>query len=246
MSTSEAISSRRDQSGRRALILWGAVLVLSGSGIGAGGALFFHKPPTPVDATLPDAGPAPGVPNFSPAPIVSHMTRELNLTPEQSQQVTDAYAQSLAAIKKLRSDMIVKLTAEHEKLRAAMKKTLTDVQFAQWDQHFEAMRSRMMPDAPPWRDFHHPGGPGGEMGPPDGPGRMPGMRHGPGPDGPDGPDDRPGDGADEHRHSPGPPGRDFRGEDDGPPVGPPGEPGRPGVPRPDAGGPDASPPEPPR
>ena len=66
-------------------------------------------------------------------------------------------------LRRVRSDMVVKLAAEHEKLRSAMKKTLTDVQFAQWDQRFEAMRSRMMPDGPPPRDFHHHGGPGEEM-----------------------------------------------------------------------------------
>jgi hypothetical protein len=193
MSTPQVIPPQRDRSSRRALLIWGAVLVLSGSGIGAGSALLFQKPAPPPPMVQPKPEPEPGVPNFSPAPIVSQMTRDLSLTTEQAQQVTAAYTQSLTAIRALRADMIVKLDAEHEKLRAAMKKTLTDAQFAEWDHHFEAMRTRLMPDAPPWREFHHHdhGGPGGEMRGPDGHGRwMEGM-NGNGPGAQDGPDGRP-------------------------------------------------------
>jgi hypothetical protein len=176
---------RPDRTARRALFIWGAVLVISGTGIGAGGALLFKKPPLPpADAISPNPGDTgPGIPNYDPRPIVAHMTRELNLTPDQTRQVTEAYAQSLAAIKTLRSDMIVKLTAEHDKLRVAMKKTLTDEQYAQWDQHFEAMRSRMMPDAPPWHGFGHPH-PGDDMRWDHGPGGgMPDMHDRQGPPG---------------------------------------------------------------
>lgn len=228
MSTPEANSARRNRPGRSALLIWGAVLVLSGSGIGAGGALLFRKPPAPPPLVDVKNEPDPGPPDFRAGPIVSHMSRELKLTPEQTEQVTAAYSQSLAAIKTLRADMVVKLTAEHEKLRAAMKKTLTDAQFTQWDQRFEAMRSRMMPDAPPWHDFHHHGGPGGEMEGPDGHGRGPGpggpgMMHWRGPGGSDDSEAHPGDGPDAHQVPPGPPGGQFR--NDGGTAGPRGDQG---------------------
>jgi hypothetical protein len=213
---------RPDRSGRRALLIWGMILVISGTGIGAGGALLLRKPPPPPPITDGSPGdPGPGVPNFDAGPIVQHMTRELNLTPDQAQQVKDAYGQSLTAVKALRADMIIKLTAEHEKLRAAMKKTLTDEQYARWDQRFEAMRTRMMPDAPPPRGFGHPH-PGDDMRGPDGHGG-PGMNHrGPGGGGEQddplhlgpgsGPDGRGGPPFDpEHR------GPRFQGGQEGPP-----------------------------
>lgn len=218
MSVPEVISSRHARSGRRALLIWGAVLVLSGSGIGAGGALLFHKPPPRIEPK-PISDAEPGPPDFSPGPIVSRMVRDLNLTPEQTQQVTAAWAQRLVAIKALRADMVVKLAAEHEKLRDAMKKTLTDVQFAQWDQRFEAMRSRVMPDGPPPRDFHHHGGPGEERDGLDGRGGGPGKMHGHGPGGPEGIEGRPLEGPDDRRPPLGSRG-DFR-RNDGPFTGPP-------------------------
>jgi hypothetical protein len=225
----------RDRSSRRALLIWGAVLVLSGSGIGAGSALLFQKPPPPPPIQ-PQGEPAPGVPNFSPAPIVSQMSHELNLTSQQTEQVTTAYTQSLSAIRALRADMIVKLNSEHEKLRAAMKKTLTDQQFSEWDRHFEAVRTRFMPDAPPpWDHFHHHdrGGPGPDMRGPEGReewmGR--GMR-GDGPNPPVGPEGRPEPDPND-RIPPPPGGRAFGGNDDGRPDGPG-----------DSGGPGESPPPP--
>ena len=219
MSTPQLIPPPRDLSGRRALLIWGAVLVLSGSGIGAGSALLFQRPAPPPPIIQPRPESEPGVPNFSPAPIVSQMSHELNLTSDQTEQVTAAYTQSLSAIRALRADMIVKLNAEHEKLRAAMKKTLTDAQFADWDRHFEAMRTRFMPDAPPWREFHHHdhGGPGGEMRGPDGHGRWMGEGlNGDGPGPQNGPDSRsrPGQGGPPFpRPGPG----QFDGNDSAPP-----------------------------
>jgi len=219
MSTPQLIPSPRDPSGRRALLIWGAVLVLSGSGIGAGSALLLQKPVPPPPAVGPKPEPEPGVPNFSPAPIVSQMTRDLGLTSEQAQQVTAAYTQSLSAIRALRADMIVKLNAEHEKLRAEMKKTLTDAQFADWNHHFEAMRSRLMPDAPPWREFHHHehGGPGAEMRGPDGHGRWMGEgMNGDGPGPQNGPEGRPQPGPGEPPFPRPGPGQ-FDGDTGGPP-----------------------------
>lgn len=236
MTTSPSNPIRPDRSLRRTLFVWGTILVLSGTGIGAGGALWLKKPPAPPPTGGP-GNPGPEIPNYDPKPIVSHMTRELNLTPDQEQQVTAAYAESLAAIKTLRSDMIVKLTAEHDKLRAAMKKTLTDVQYAQWDQHFEAMRSRMMPDAPPPRGFGHPH-PGDDMGGPGPRGPMPGMMGHRGPPGsdegdpehrgprdgrPGGPGDAGGPGFDPEHRGP----RFQDGPGGAPPQGADGSPGRP-------------------
>jgi Spy/CpxP family protein refolding chaperone len=196
--TPETIIIPPRRRGRGVLLLWGAALLLGGIGIGVGGTLLLHpRPPAP-----PPPPPPPGVPDFRPGPIVQQMTRALNLTPDQNKQVTDAYAQRLAAIKSLRGDMVIKLSAEHEKLREAMKQILTPVQFAQWDQSFEAMRSRLMPDAPPFRGPQGPDGRGPLMGrplPPDdplglGPGRGPRGEPpgGPGLDGPGGGENGPG------------------------------------------------------
>jgi hypothetical protein len=189
--------------GRGVLLLWGAALLLGGIGIGIGGTLLVHHRPPPP----PPPPPPPGMPDFRPGPIVEQMTRDLNLTADQTKQVTDAYAQRLQAIKGLRSDMVIKLSAEHEKLREAMKQILSPLQFAQWDQSFEAMRSRLMPDAPPFRGPPGPDGGGPLMGrrlPPDDPlglGPGPGPRgqppRGPGPEGPAGGENGPGPGTQE-------------------------------------------------
>jgi Spy/CpxP family protein refolding chaperone len=196
--------------GRGVLLLWGATLLLGGIGIGIGGTLLLHpRPPAP-----PPPPPPPGVPDFRPGPIVERMNHDLKLTADQTKQVTDAYAQRLEAIKSLRGDMVIKLSAEHEKLREAMKQILTPLQFAQWDQSFEAMRSRLMPDAPPPpRLPEGPAGGGPLMGrrlPPDdplglGPGGGPrGQRPGgPGSEGPAGGDNAPGPNTQEP--PPGPP-----------------------------------------
>jgi hypothetical protein len=204
----DPIVAPRRRYGGFVLMLWGAALFVGGIGIGVGSTLLIHRPPPPPPVTAPP--PPPGMPDFRPGPIVEQMTRELKLTSDQTKQVTDAYAQRLEAIKSLRSDMVVKLSAQHETLRDAMKKILTEAQFAQWDQNFEAMRSRLMPDAPPWRRPRDD-----REGPPDGgpPLRGGPLREGPPPDGP-GPD-----GPGPQRLGPRP---DAPGGEGGPEQGPPG------------------------
>lgn len=184
------------RAGTSALMVWGAVLLVAGAGIGAGATMLLHRrPPPPPPLRLGD-----GL-RFSDAdlrvkPFVQEMRHDLGLNDDQTKAVEAAYTSGLDAIKALRSQTMVQLTAEHEKLRAALKKALTDVQFAEWDQRFETARAQFMPDGPPmgppegpgrWRDGGRPGemgdggpgGPGGFMGGP--PPRRP--PHGP-PDGP--------------------------------------------------------------
>jgi hypothetical protein len=183
-------------------MLWGAALLLAGMGIGVGGTLLIRHPPPPPPLGPPGfGGPGLGDAGLRVEPLMRQMKRDLQLTDDQAKEVQAAFSASLDAIKALRSQTIVQLSAEHEKLRDALKKVLTPEQFAQWTMQYENARARFMPDGPP---LGRPpprgparggmGGPGGEFGgppgpPPDGSGPWGGPPGGPPPEG--APQDRP-------------------------------------------------------
>jgi Spy/CpxP family protein refolding chaperone len=184
-------------------MLWGAALLLGGMGIGVGGTLLVRHPPPPPPFGPPGfaGGPGLGDAGLRVEPLMRQMKHDLQLTNDQATQVEAALSASLDAIKALRSQTVVQLSADHEKLRDQLKKILTPEQFADWSMQYENARSRLMPDGPP---LGGPlGGPRrGEMGgPPNGPGGGPPGRPGPWggpPGGPEGgppggpPDERPG------------------------------------------------------
>jgi hypothetical protein len=157
-------------------MLWGAALLLGGMGIGVGGTLLVRHPPPPPPFGPPGFGGTPGLGDagLRVEPLMRQMKHDLQLTNDQATQVEAALSASLDAIKALRSQTVVQLSADHEKLRDQLKKILTPEQFADWSMQYENARSRLMPDGPP---LGGPlGGPRrGEMGgPPNGPGGPPG------------------------------------------------------------------------
>jgi hypothetical protein len=174
----------RQSAGTIALLLWGAILIVSGIGIGVGGMLLLRPPPQA--AARNETAPPP----FRPGPFVEEMRHDLNLSDQQAHAVGDAYKVTLDAVKNLRDNMLVQLTAEHEKLRQSLRQILNEQQFAQWEQRFESKRRELMPNAPPLpREERAPGPSDRQNGPPE---REPGLpdRAPPPPDQQNGPPDR--------------------------------------------------------
>lgn len=183
----------RQSAGTIALLLWGAILIVSGIGIGVGGMLLLRPRPQPV------ARDETARPPFRPGPFVEQMRHDLNLSDRQAHAVGDAYKVTLDAVKKLRDNMLMQLTTEHEKLRQSLRQILNEQQFAQWEQRYESKRRELMPNAPPPPREERGGGPSDRQnGPPEREPAPPDQQNGPPdrfPPPPEGngapPDDRP-------------------------------------------------------
>jgi len=228
-----------------------AVILVSGIGIGSGGAILALKDRIIPRFKLmpPDPGPGPE-PNF----LVERWTEDYGLSDEQAKRVKETLTEQWAGTRDLWQKFMQAEQTQRQKFAEAMKKTLTPEQYERWEgdlkkrfEHFRGMRPfegrpggrggprgdrprdrRMDPND--WRENWGPGGPQRD---PNGP------RGGRGPEGFMGPGGQRGDGRPPDRwmgdpngpHGNRPPGgfMDFEG---GPPPMPPADPnGRPDQPR---------------
>ncbi len=175
---------------RRQLVLQvvvAGVILASGIGIGAGGAILvlqdrivWHIPSPPVD---PPRGPRPG------GNIGEMLRTQSSLSDAQTQQVKDLFAKRLEAARERRKQVDAIEQAEREKLAEDMKGILTTEQFERWHADYQKMMDDMR-NRPFWGPRgdhrgppHGDRGPGGAMGPE-------GRRGDRGPRPPMGPNDR--------------------------------------------------------
>ena len=140
-----------------AWVLVGLVFVVAGAGFGAGATLLvlksrLVKPPSPGERTAEI--------------IASDLQNRYGLTAEQAGKVKEIMARRMASLEMIRREANVKMTAEHENLRAEMKAVLSREQFERWAARFDSLRP------PP---FGPPAGPGRPPGPgnPPRPGALP-------------------------------------------------------------------------
>jgi len=197
-----------------------AVILISGIGIGSGGAILALK-----DRIIPKIKLLP--PNLEPGPepnfLVEHWTNDYSLSEKQAKQVKETLTEQWAGTRELWQKFMQTEQTQRQKFAEAMKKILTPEQYEKWEsdlkKRFERFRGM--------RPFEgRPGGRGGPRGDrprdwrmdPNAPrgGWQPGPPRDPNERREDwrrdrfkGPDDRPEDG---------PPGRFVRPEDDKPPV----------------------------
>src|ERR1700722_11102618 len=69
-----------DRKSNRALLLWGATLIVAGMGIGAGAAMLLHpRPPRPLAGQMPPLLD----PRFRVEPLIRQMTHDLDLNSDQ-------------------------------------------------------------------------------------------------------------------------------------------------------------------
>lgn len=116
-------------------MLLGAVILLSGIGIGVGGVMFW------LGRT---AGPEgwPGRDGQTAESITNRIARVCQLDDRQRDEVRRIVARQLEALKGIRQEMAEKVLAEHKALREEIKQVLTPEQFKRWTQHMDRVRAR--------------------------------------------------------------------------------------------------------
>jgi len=116
-----------------AVMLLGAIILVSGIAIGTGGAMLWlgerpPRPPKPVDRAA--------------MAIAEEIARTCELDDQQTERVHQVVAERLAAISKIRQEMVEEVLAEHELLREELQKVLTPEQFAKWSRRMDEARER--------------------------------------------------------------------------------------------------------
>jgi hypothetical protein len=156
---------RRPPFNRRQLLMQAVVAVVilaSGIGIGAGGAVLALKNRIVTGVRLMPVGP----PGPEPNAIVAHWKGAYGLSDKQALQVTDILTKQFTDLRDIRQKLFQAEQAARDKSTASMKKTLSPEQYTKWDQdmkeranQFERWRASRGPRG------DHKGPPRGDRGP---------------------------------------------------------------------------------
>lgn len=142
-------------------LLLGALILLCGVAIGAGGTYLWLSRRSP--------GRRPN-PRMMAGNIAEHIGEQYGLDADQKKKLSEAFEKRLKVLGDIRRKTEQEVAKVHAGLRKDMERILTPEQLKQWSQDFEAKRRR----------FFRFGGPPGWGGRPGhGPGRRGGRRHGP-------------------------------------------------------------------
>jgi hypothetical protein len=128
-------------SGKRAwFALFLAVVFLSGLGAGLLVGRQFEAP-----AAAANTGERTGGRRASstpPAELAARLSREIGLSADQEQQLVTIFTERRARLRKLREDVRQQFEAEHDELRAEVRKALTPEQWTRYEEIIKTMRSR--------------------------------------------------------------------------------------------------------
>jgi EF hand len=114
----------------RPVLLLGAVLLVSGIVIGAGGAmLLMHNRPA-----------RRGYRSFNSSDIAARIAKECGLDEAKTKEVEAVVERNMTDLKAIRQDVSKRMSVVHERLRADLKQVLTPEQYEKWNKHFEKMR----------------------------------------------------------------------------------------------------------
>ena len=133
--TSETVRAEAPPRRRRTglVLLLGAVILLSGIALGAGGAMLWLKPPEPRSR-------GPG--RHSADEIAACVAEQCGLDEEQTATIREVMARRLERLRAIHDDTAERILAEHDSLRQEMKAALTAEQFERWDEHFRGLQKR--------------------------------------------------------------------------------------------------------
>ena len=116
------------------VLLLGAVILLSGIAIGAGGMMLWR--PT-KDRRGPPPDPATG------AEIAARIAERCDLSEEQTTQVREIIAGRLEELHAIGREMADRVEEVHNALRDEMKEALTPEQFETWSSRFSEVQQRV-------------------------------------------------------------------------------------------------------
>jgi hypothetical protein len=88
-------------------------------------------------------------PEEVPARITRYLTRRLDLSPDQAEQIEGLIAQRQAHLQAIRRETQPRVAAELSGLREEIGQVLTPEQRAKWDDIFDDAVDRWMPPPPP-------------------------------------------------------------------------------------------------